>query len=326
MRPFSPLPFRHKPALWITLLLGLLTVTGCRQFLSVAFDLPPKAEKPAPLAAPSRALAFQQSPDLPPPAIEGTLDPDSVVQMLPRDHAGNIDWMEAYRSGVIRPRNGLSNDSVRVLESDFNFGFDFFFEGPAPALDAFFPHSAHTKWVNCQQCHSRIFKYRDTDIKMADVLQGKYCGECHGKVAFPPVTGCERCHPGLPQPANRAQPELLGTIRLTRVEQNDSDSLIQASVNENTDSLQVSPTVSASLISDASLPEAVFPHWVHRIRFTCKTCHMEIFEPKAGANKITMADISAGEACGKCHDGKTAFPAGFGTCHRCHVEEDEKAP
>ncbi len=62
-----------------------------------------------------------------------------------------------------------------------------------------------------------------------------------------------------------------------------------------------------------------FPHWVHRIRYRCKTCHMQIFEPRQGANRITMADIGAGQACGVCHDGQTAFASGFGECERCHV-------
>ncbi|MDH3224252.1 MAG: hypothetical protein OEO23_11100, partial [Gemmatimonadota bacterium] len=62
--------------------------------------------------------------------------------------------------------------------------------------------------------------------------------------------------------------------------------------------------------------------WVHRIRFTCKTCHMSLFEPQAGANRVTMADIDQGRACGACHNGRTAFEAGFNECHRCHVSPD----
>jgi c(7)-type cytochrome triheme protein len=66
---------------------------------------------------------------------------------------------------------------------------------------------------------------------------------------------------------------------------------------------------------------AVFPHWVHRMQFTCYVCHDAIFKMKAGANPITMADISAGKWCGTCHDGKTAFAAAsFSTCTRCHRE------
>ena len=190
-------------------------------------------------------------------------------------------------------------------------------------FDAYFPHSAHTQWVNCQQCHGPIFKYRDTEFQMADVLAGNYCGECHGKVSFPPVTACERCHLEFPQQPNRAQPLLLGTIRMTRVERVDTLSNAVAKM-VSTDSSTTSPDTSSVmpaevLITEESLPPAVFPHWVHRIRFTCKACHTELFEPEAGANAITMQDISAGKACGTCHNGTVAFDAGFGTCQRCHT-------
>ena len=69
-----------------------------------------------------------------------------------------------------------------------------------------------------------------------------------------------------------------------------------------------------------SLPVARFPHWVHRIRYRCKTCHPALFVPRAGANAMTMIEINRGEACGRCHDGRAAFRAGFGSCQRCHVE------
>lgn len=314
------------------LLIGLVAVAGCgRQLLSVVLDVPPKA--PAPVSATSFQQAAQVvRKDTVRPAIEYTLNPDSVKRMLPKDHAGNIDWMAAHRSGIIKPRSALPNDTVVVDESNFQFGFDFFFKGPAPMFDAYFPHSAHTEWVACAQCHPRIFKYPGTQIKMADVLQGNYCGECHGKVAFPPVTGCERCHVDLPQQPNRAQPDLLGTIRMKRVAA-DSGTVAPDSIErvlaaaemvaatngpDANETVTTNGLVETQLISSASLPEAVFPHWVHRIRYECKACHMDLFEPKAGANAVTMAEISAGEACGSCHNGKAAFAAGFGNCFRCH--------
>jgi len=71
----------------------------------------------------------------------------------------------------------------------------------------------------------------------------------------------------------------------------------------------------------SSPPPAVFPHWVHRIRFKCYACHPEIFEMKAGANAITMDDIREGKFCGACHNGKIAWEVSFDTCNRCHVEK-----
>jgi c(7)-type cytochrome triheme protein len=66
---------------------------------------------------------------------------------------------------------------------------------------------------------------------------------------------------------------------------------------------------------------AVFPHWVHRVRYKCYACHPAVFEMKAGANPVTMDAIAAGQYCGSCHDGNTAWGVGFDTCNRCHFAE-----
>ncbi|MDH3426935.1 MAG: hypothetical protein OEM23_00740, partial [Gemmatimonadota bacterium] len=269
------------------------------------------------------------------PPIEDVLDPDSVIQLLPRDQAGNIDWVAALRSGVIAPRPTVSGIDLPPEVPRFAFGFDFYFPGPNPTFDAFFPHSAHTEWVDCAQCHARIFRYRGTEIKMADVLQGRYCGECHGKVSFPPVTACERCHQELPQPPNRAQPILLGTLTMKRMLRApepvaDSTALIAKSPADSNAVADPDPAIGGTppvragrTFVTASLPPSVFPHWVHRIRFQCRVCHLELFEPRLGANDITMAAIDEGRFCGRCHDGDTAFDVSFDSCQRCHQPPEQ---
>ncbi len=307
----------------IAALCGVLLLSGCQRAVSVIFDLPAKSrsESAAPAVLSNQPIVTVQQDTLR-PRIEEILVADSVQKLLPKDHAGNIDWMAALREGMIKPKDSITGEVVQGnAKSTFQFGFDFYFEGPAPMFDAYFPHSAHTEWVNCQTCHGSIFKYRDTEMQMADILAGNYCGECHGKVSFPPVTGCERCHVDMPQAPNRAQPLLLGTIRMTRVERADSMAQVLP-----TDSSATPSAPAEVLITEEALPPAVFPHWVHRIRFTCKACHNDLFEPKAGANEITMTDISNGDACGSCHNGSVAFDAGFGTCQRCHVPEEAEAP
>jgi c(7)-type cytochrome triheme protein len=250
---------------------------------------------------------FIQPEDTVTPPIELTLDPDSVVSLLPRDHAGNIDWMEALRQEIIRPRDGV--DGPREWDDGgFEFAFDFYFRGPTEMFDAFFPHSAHTELMECAQCHPRIFKSQGTQISMADVLAGRYCGECHGKVAFPPVTGCERCHTDLAQPANRAQPVLLGTVQMRRATEILAAGDSTATVEGN-----------ATGVRTDGFARAQFPHWVHRIRYRCTTCHMSIFEPKAGTNSVTMVDIEQGRFCGECHNGEIAFLPEMTNCIRCHV-------
>ncbi len=62
----------------------------------------------------------------------------------------------------------------------------------------------------------------------------------------------------------------------------------------------------------------VFSHWFHRIRFRCKVCHSELgFEMRAGANQVTMDDITQGKFCGMCHDGNIAWSAE--NCDLCHT-------
>ena len=70
--------------------------------------------------------------------------------------------------------------------------------------------------------------------------------------------------------------------------------------------------------SDASgMRPAVFPHWFHRVRFTCKVCHSDLgFKFQAGGNDINMVKIIDGEFCGACHNGEIAWS--IENCNFCH--------
>lgn len=55
------------------------------------------------------------------------------------------------------------------------------------------------KGLKCLDCHSKIFKMKkgSTEMKMADINGGKFCGECHnGTKAFMTndPSNCGRCH------------------------------------------------------------------------------------------------------------------------------------
>ena len=61
----------------------------------------------------------------------------------------------------------------------------------------------------------------------------------------------------------------------------------------------------------------IFPHWFHRIRYTCNACHTELgFKMRAGSNQVLMRDISNGQFCGACHNGQLAWSAE--RCDLCH--------
>ena len=72
-----------------------------------------------------------------------------------------------------------------------------------------------------------------------------------------------------------------------------------------------------SFAEEAGMRAVVFPHWFHRIRFTCKVCHLDLdFELEAGGSQIQMVDILEGRYCGACHNEEIAW--GIENCDLCH--------
>jgi c(7)-type cytochrome triheme protein len=61
--------------------------------------------------------------------------------------------------------------------------------------DVIYPHEIHTWWLKCEVCHPKIFvpAKGQNKMTMSGIAEGKWCGRCHGKVAFP-LTDCTRCH------------------------------------------------------------------------------------------------------------------------------------
>jgi c(7)-type cytochrome triheme protein len=124
------------------------------------------------------------------PPIESKSDWEGALELLPKDAKGNPDWVAALENGVVRPR--ALDPADRNIEW---FKLDFFLKAANPKFDAFFPHSAHVKWMGCDSCHPAVFKYRDNEMSMSAIRKGEYCGRCHGKnsVSFP-ANNCKRCH------------------------------------------------------------------------------------------------------------------------------------
>ena len=125
------------------------------------------------------------------PALQYLQSPGDALSRLPGDSAGNkVDWIKALENGYIRPRSQLNtNAPVRILETDIILNKT----GSIPRVR--FPHKQHTQWLDCENCHEKIFKSEAgaTPITMGKILEGEYCGVCHGAVAFP-LTECNRCH------------------------------------------------------------------------------------------------------------------------------------
>ena len=63
-----------------------------------------------------------------------------------------------------------------------------------------------------------------------------------------------------------------------------------------------------------------FSHWSHRIRYTCRVCHLELgFSFVTGETEITEKENQSGMFCGACHEGETAFGHTEKNCDRCHT-------
>jgi c(7)-type cytochrome triheme protein len=73
----------------------------------------------------------------------------------------------------------------------------------------------------------------------------------------------------------------------------------------------------------ASFPPSIFSHWNHRIHYRCDACHDELFRMEQGSAGIKMEQITAGESCGSCHNGRVAFDSGVANCGRCHTQAVE---
>jgi c(7)-type cytochrome triheme protein len=77
----------------------------------------------------------------------------------------------------------------------------------------------------------------------------------------------------------------------------------------------------------AYVPPVVFDHWLHRAKFTCRLCHIDIgFTMKAETTDIKAADNINGYYCGACHDGKRVFEGKeiFAACAVKFTEQDKK--
>jgi len=115
---------------------------------------------------------------------------------FPKERFGNgIDWEKAEREGLIRPIDFI--EGVSIKKKPMPIQKDFSLQPKVEGLpEIIFSHEKHTVWNGCELCHPDIFigvKKGTTKYSMVEIFEGKYCGFCHGTVAFP-LYDCTRCH------------------------------------------------------------------------------------------------------------------------------------
>lgn len=115
---------------------------------------------------------------------------------MPRETFGNgINWEKAEDAGLLNLADTL--EGVTLKKAAMKVGGDFALKAKVEGMpEIIFSHAKHTVWSGCELCHPDIFvgiKKGATKYSMIELFDGKYCGVCHDKVAFP-QTDCKRCH------------------------------------------------------------------------------------------------------------------------------------
>ena len=122
----------------------------------------------------------------------------AAFDALPKDKTGQVNWVKAFNQGLIKPRSAIHKDDMNDPYKNFYKDLIFMQVKVHIMADVVFPHGMHSYWMNCDSCHPKPFKKENgsNNIKMDEILDGKWCGKCHGKVAFSPddYTNCRRCH------------------------------------------------------------------------------------------------------------------------------------
>ena len=120
---------------------------------------------------------------------------NAFTAKLPKGFYG-IDWMAAERRGKVKPADFLQGVSVK--RPAIQVRQDFTIKARLPWVNPIlFSHEQHSAWNGCELCHPEIFptaRKETVEFSMFLNIEGRYCGACHGKVAFP-LNNCCACHP-----------------------------------------------------------------------------------------------------------------------------------
>ncbi len=128
----------------------------------------------------------------PPPRIEQIKE----LEGFPKDAFDYLDFTVAVKRGYIDPADSIY-DEEQEKEEVFTKDILLVIKDRIMA-NVMFSHKTHSYWLSCKNCHPGIFlpKKGANKYLMQDIWDGKYCGRCHGSVAFQPkgFENCIRCH------------------------------------------------------------------------------------------------------------------------------------
>jgi len=123
----------------------------------------------------------------------------SFTEHFPKDLYG-INWEAAEARGIVKPVDFVPGIMLRKaqIQSREDFTIEAGLEWVHPVL---FSHEKHSVWNGCELCHPDIFptaRRSTVQYTMFSNIEGRHCGACHTKVAFP-LNNCQKCHPSGPR-------------------------------------------------------------------------------------------------------------------------------
>lgn len=216
-----------------------------------------------------------------------------------------------------------------------------------------FRHATHLKKKNanspnisCKACHNDAMK-KNVHYTMAQMDQGKSCGQCHdGKRAFA-LAKCTACHkvknitynvketgPVLFKHTVHLQKKgecstchntLFNTGTNSRVSMNAMEKGKSCGACHNgkkgfalSECSKCHPTKEITFI-EKDAGNVNFSHKNHAGLYKCGECHTSFFNTSRSKTRVSMKEMEAGKSCGACHDGKTAFSVATDKdCDKCH--------
>ena len=121
---------------------------------------------------------------------------DFLMKVKPAPFGNKLNWVDAVEAGIINPVYSIYNKDEEPLEFDKKLELQ---ANWAMVPPAYFDHKTHTRWLDCANCHPDIFNVKKKTTKhfaMKYILEDKFCGVCHLRIAFP-LDDCTGCHPAI---------------------------------------------------------------------------------------------------------------------------------
>ncbi len=214
-----------------------------------------------------------------------------------------------------------------------------------------FSHDSHLKKKNakspnisCKVCHNSTMG-KGIHYTMAQMEQGKSCGQCHNGTAAFALHKCTGCHkvkdiafkvketgPVLFKHSVHLQNNISCSACHNTLFTTGSNPPVSMAAMEKGKSCGAChngekafplaecsgchPTKEITFI-DKNAGNITFSHKNHTGLYKCGECHPLLFKTSRSKNRVSMKKMEAGKSCGSCHDGKIAFSVKE-NCAACH--------